>query len=291
MQMNSPSQTSSANRVLSAVSVAQYRREGYYYPVPAISADEALTYRRRLEAHEATTGGPIAGSMRHKSHLLFTWLWALVHEPRIVDAVEDVLGPNLLCWSTNFFIKEANDPSFVSWHQDATYWGLSTPDVMTTWVAFTPATIANGAMKVAPRTHTQQLAHRDTFEPNNLLTRGQEIAVDVAKDASIDMPLQAGQMSLHHVLLAHGSEPNRTNDRRIGLAIRYVPTHVHQINGDRGSATLVRGVDTFHHFDLEHAPEADLSPAALAQHQAVTGRQAMILYRGTATASFDNIVR
>jgi non-haem Fe2+, alpha-ketoglutarate-dependent halogenase len=284
-------QSQSKNRVLSDTALTQYRRDGYFYPVPALSSQDARQYRARLEAHEATTGGPIAGSMRHKSHLLFTWLWDLVHDPRILDAIEDVHGPNLLCWSTNFFIKEANDPSFVSWHQDATYWGLSTPDVITAWVAFTPATIANGAMKVAPGTHTQQMTHRDTFDPNNLLTRGQEIAVDVARDQGVDMVLDAGQMSLHHVLLAHGSEPNHTDDRRIGIAIRYVPTHVHQINGERGSATLVRGVDEFHHFDLEHAPDADLSTAAIAQHQAVTGRQAKLLYRGTATESFDAVVR
>jgi ectoine hydroxylase-related dioxygenase (phytanoyl-CoA dioxygenase family) len=90
----------------------------------------------------------------------------------ILDAVEDLHGPDLLCWTTNFFIKEAADPAFVSWHQDATYWGLSEPDVVTAWVAFTPATEANGAMEYIPGSHRlDQIPHRDTFAKHNLLTR------------------------------------------------------------------------------------------------------------------------
>ncbi|MSQ19985.1 MAG: phytanoyl-CoA dioxygenase [Betaproteobacteria bacterium] len=278
-------------KVLSESAIKQFRQEGYYFPVRALSAADALAYRRRLEEHEARTGSPLAGSMRHKAHLLFTWLWDLVHDPRILDPIEDIYGPNLFCWSTNFFIKEANDPSFVSWHQDATYWGLSTPDVITAWVAFSPATIEAGAMKVAPRTHRQQLAHRDTFNVLNLLTRGQEIAVDIDQSQAVDMVVAPGEMSLHHVLLCHGSEPNRSNDRRIGFAIRYVPTHVRQISGVRDSATLVRGTDTFNHFVHEVKPEADLHPAAVTRHAEITGQQAKILYRGTATESFDQVVR
>ena len=123
------SETLTSNgRVLPAAAIAQYRDAGWYAPVNVLASDEALALRARLEAHERASGGPLAGAMRHKCHLLFTWLWDLVHDPRIVDAVEDVLGPNLLCWSSSFFIKEAHDPGFVSWHQDATYWGLSSAE-------------------------------------------------------------------------------------------------------------------------------------------------------------------
>jgi non-heme Fe2+,alpha-ketoglutarate-dependent halogenase len=165
---------------LSAEAVAQYRRDGFYFPLPAISAAEARVYRDKLEAHERATGGPIAGGMRHKVHLLFTWANELARHPAILDAIEDVIGPDILCWSTNFFIKEARSPSFVSWHQDATYWGLSTNDVITAWVAFADVPLASGPMKFWPGSHLkQQLAHRDTFDKDNLLTRGQEIAVEV----------------------------------------------------------------------------------------------------------------
>jgi ectoine hydroxylase-related dioxygenase (phytanoyl-CoA dioxygenase family) len=179
----------------------------------------------------------------------------------------------------------------VSWHQDATYWGLSSPDVVTAWIALSPSTIEAGAMRVLPGTQTSQVGHRDTFHQHNMLTRGQEVMVDVDGKGAVDLVLQPGEMSLHHVRLIHGSEPNRSDDRRIGFAIRYIPTSVRQIAGPRDSATLVRGIDTYHHFDDEPRPEFDMSPAALALHQSITERQAQILYRGTDTKSFDKVVR
>jgi hypothetical protein len=268
-------------RLLPDEAVARYRRDGYLFPVDVLSPAEAAELRRRLENHEAQTGGPISGDRRHKAHLYLTWLNELIRHPRILDAVEDVLGPDLLCWSTSFFIKEASDPGFVSWHQDATYWGLSSPDVMTVWVAFTPANLVNGCMKFMPGSHREQLEHRDTFDKHNLLSRGQEIAVTVDEAKGVAVILEPGQASLHHVLLAHGSAPNRSGDRRIGFAIRYIPTHVRQIVGERDSATLVRGVDNFHHFDHEPRPTADCAPDALAAHAAIVGRQVQVLYRGT----------
>ena len=267
--------------MLSSEAVAKYKRDGYYFPIDILTPDEAGEYRKRLEDYEARSGGPLTGAMRHKSHLLFTWLDDLIRHPRILDAVEDVLGPDILCWSSSFFIKEPRDPGFVSWHQDSTYWGLSSPDVTTVWLAFTPANDVNGCMKFVPGTHKLQVAHRDTFNKDNLLTRGQEIAVEVDEDKAVLAELKPGQASLHHVLLFHGSAPNRSNDRRIGFAIRYVPTYVRQIAGERDSAMLVRGTDEYHNFDPEEPPDADLSPKALAQHAAITERQVQVLYRGT----------
>jgi len=273
-------------KVLSDAAVARYRRDGYYFPIDVLSSAETLDLRGKLEAYERANGGPIQGDKRHKAHLYLTWLNDLIRHPRIVDAVEDVLGPDLLCWSTSFFIKEAADAGFVSWHQDATYWGLSSPDVMTAWVAFTPANLLNGCMKFAPGTHRMQLEHRDTFDKNNLLSRGQEIAVKVDEATGVEAILEPGQASLHHVLLAHGSEPNKSSDRRIGFAIRYIPTHVKQAVGIKDSATLVRGVDTYNHFEHEPRPAADCAPEALAAHAAIVGRQVQVLYRGTGQEHF-----
>jgi len=163
-----------------------HHRDGFHFPVPVLTPAEARGLRRRLEAVEAEHGGALRGEIRHKPHLLFTWLAELVRHPTILDAVEDVLGPNLLVWSTSFFIKEARDPAYVSWHQDATYWGLSAPDVLTAWVAFTDATVENGAMRMVPGSHAEQLEHRDTFAPHNLLSRGQEIAVEVDEARGVD---------------------------------------------------------------------------------------------------------
>src|ERR1700741_2916413 len=213
--------------------------------------------------------------------MLVAWLAELVRRSSILDAVEDLHGPDLLCWTTNFFIKEAADPAFVSWHQDSTYWGLSKPEVVTAWVAFTPATEANGAMEYIPGSHKlDQIAHRDTFAKHNLLTRGQEVMVEVDRSRRRIITLRPGEMSLHHVRLVHGSPPNPSNDRRIGFAIRYIPTDVAQLAGE-DSATLVRGVDTFHHFGEEPRPARDMDPAFIELHRKITERNAQILYRGT----------
>ncbi|HUJ36075.1 MAG TPA: phytanoyl-CoA dioxygenase family protein [Hyphomicrobium sp.] len=275
-------------KLLSPSQIEQYRDQGFIHPIRVMSKAEALALRARLERFERETGGPLKGSFRHKSHLLFTWLAELVRQPRILDAVEDLYDGDLLCWSSNFFIKERESPAFVSWHQDSTYWGLDRPDVVSAWVAFTPASDANGAMRVIPGSHKlDQIAHRDTFAKHNLLTRGQEIAVDVDEREAVSIELEPGEMSLHHVRLVHGSPPNLSEDRRIGFAIRYVPTSVRQIIGT-DSATLVRGTDRFGHFEPEPAPAADLDPAMLELHRQITERNAQILYRGTGVESFND---
>ena len=273
-------------KMLSEAEVAAFRRDGFHFPVRVMSAEQARACRDALEAYERGAGGPIQSNRRHRVHLLFKWASEAVRNPRILDAIEDVLGPDILCWNTNFFIKEARDPGFVTWHQDSTYWGLEPPDVVTAWLALSDAPLASGAMKFLPGSHKwQQLEHRDTFHEHNLLSRGQEIAVAVNEAEAVDVPLRAGEISLHHVRLAHASAPNTTSDRRIGLAIRYIPTHVRQVKV-RDCATLVRGVDRFHNFDPEPAPEADLTDAALAAHAAAMERQVAALYSGTDKTAF-----
>ena len=275
-------------KILSESQIEQFRRDGCVFPIRAMPEAEALAIRSRLEDYETKSGGPLAGDLRHKTHLLFPWLADLVRNSRIVDAIEDLYGPNLLCWTTNFFIKEASNPAFVSWHQDSTYWGLSRPDVVTAWVALTPSNRSNGAMTFIPGTHmSDQLEHRDTFAKNNLLTRGQEVAVDVDESQAVTIELQPGEISLHHVRLVHGSPANLSNDRRIGFAIRYIPTSVSQVAGD-DSATLVRGVDAFHHFAPEPRPTGDMQPDFVALHRQITERNAQILYRGTQVKSYND---
>src|SRR5882757_881264 len=203
-------------KLLSESEVETYRQRGYHFPIQALSESEVAGFRKRLEDYESESGGPIKGEMRHRSHVLFTWINEMIRHP------------NILCWNTSFFIKEPHDPGFVSWHQDATYWGLSDSDVATAWIAMSPANKVSGCMKFIAGTHKQQVQHADTFDQNNLLTRGQEIAVDVDENKAVYVELRPGQASLHHVLLFHGSEPNRSDQRRIGLAIRYIPTRLKQ---------------------------------------------------------------
>lgn len=275
-------------KVLTQAQVDQFRTQGFVPRIRVFSPERAAEIRAELERYERSSGGPLRGELRHKSHLLFRFLSDVVHDTRVVDAIEDLYGPDLLCWSSNFFIKEARTPAYVSWHQDSTYWGLSSPDVVTAWIALTPSNADNGAMAVIPGTHTMdQVPHRDTFADANLLTRGQEVAVDVDPASASRLDLEPGEMSLHHVRLIHGSPPNPSDGRRIGFAIRYIPTSVRQLHGN-DSATLVRGVDRFNSFAHEPVPAADMAPEMVALHRQITNRNAQILYRGTAISSYGD---
>ena len=270
---------------LAQAAAHRYQRDGYLSPIAALTPQEARDYRAKLEAIEASGRLP-AGALRSKCHLLLTWVDEIVRHPRVLDAVEPLIGPNILVWGTSFFIKEPRNKSFVSWHQDLTYWGLEPADIVTAWIALSPSTRENGAMRVLPASHSMDvLPHQDTFAADNLLSRGQEIRVDVDERKAVTLELEAGQMSLHHVKLIHGSEPNPSPQRRIGLAVRYIPTHVRQTAGMVDSAMLVRGVDSFGYFHPEKRPGADLSPAAIAHHAEVTSAASRILMRGTQKAS------
>ena len=267
--------------------IQQFKDLGYVSKLRVMDAKQTQAIRELLEDFEKRQGSPLHGSQRHKTHLLFPWLNDLVRETKIVDAIEDLYGHNILCWTTNFFIKEANDPGFVSWHQDSTYWGLSLPDVVTAWIALSPSNKSNGAMAVIPCSHTmEQIPHRDTYSKNNLLTRGQEVAVEVDEGNAVALELEPGEMSLHHVRIIHGSPPNNSDARRIGFAIRYIPTFVKQIEGD-DSATLVRGEDTFKTFAHEPRPSQEMEPAFVKLHQEITEKSAKILYKGTKVDSYD----
>lgn len=267
------------SKLLTPSQIEHYHTYGYIAPIRVMPEQRALLLRARLEEFERTQGAA-KGFLRHKPHLVFEWLSDLVRDEKILDAIEDLYGENLLCWTSNFFIKDGNDPTYISWHQDSTYWGLSKPDVVTAWVALSESNKSNGAMEVVPGTHLlDQIPHKDTFAKNNALTRGQEVAVEVDQSKAVAIELVPGEMSLHHVRIIHGSPPNSSSNRRIGFAIRYIPTEVRQLEGD-DSATLVRGVDKFQTFKHEPRPVRDLDPEAIAVHQEITNRNAKILYKG-----------
>ena len=270
-------QTTVQLQALSPARVAQYREQGFLSPVDALSADEARDARTRVESIEAANGGTWPRAQSLKSHLIYTFLDRIVHHPRILDTVEDILGPDILCWSSRWFIKDKNDGGFVSWHQDVPYWGLDVGEnIVTAWVAISPATRANGCMKVIPGSHRSLVPHKEGVS-NNLLLRGQEVSVKVDEAQAVYMALDAGQMSLHHGLMFHGSEENHADERRIGFAIRYIPTRVKPVDGlPRDSVQLVRGVDRYNHFDHEPRPARDLDPLDVERHMKATATYAEI---------------
>jgi hypothetical protein len=257
-------------KVLTETQVRQYRDQGYTAPVPALSTHEAATLRARLEAYEASAGA-LQGPLRHKSHLLFTWLNDLVRHPRILDAVEDVIGPDILLFGASIFAKGARDRSYVSWHQDSAYFGLSPHQEVTVWVAFTESTPQNGCLRVLPGSHLgDNYRHIETFAPENMLARGQTIE-GIADSAGVDIPLQPGEFSMHHECTAHGSLTNRSDARRIGFAFFYIPVHVESKLGRR-SALLVRGKDRAGRWDSDPLPQSELDPAAFAALRAAWGQ-------------------
>jgi non-heme Fe2+,alpha-ketoglutarate-dependent halogenase len=260
---------------LTAAQIQRYQTEGYLAPLPALDAGLARSTLDKVEAYEAQHGEfPSKGL---KAHLYLPWMERVVRLPTILDAIESIVGPDILCWSSRFFIKDPGDGGFVSWHQDVTYWGLDVSEnILTAWIALSPATRANGVMKVIPGSHTKVVAHREGAA-SNMLLRGQEVAVEVDESQAVHMELKAGEMSLHHGLMFHGSDDNHAQQRRVGFAVRYMPTRVKPLDGlPRDSAMLVRGVDRYGHFDLEPSPAGELDPAAVAFHRKATATYAEI---------------
>lgn len=250
---------------LSEAEVCRYRKQGYLFPIDVLSPEEVAEfrehfdgyyafYRSRLESLPPSKHGSIFGH----THTFLNWVHRIVTHPNVVDAIESLLGPDLVVRDTAWFIKMPGDKKYISWHQDATYWGLHPPMVTTAWIALAESTPENGCMRVVPGSHANPiLPHHETYAPENALSRGQEIAVEVDEKEAVDIVLKAGQMSLHDVAIVHGSKANNSDKQRIGIAVRYMPTHVYQDGKVRQLATLVRGKDEFHHADLIDAPASD----------------------------------
>jgi chlorinating enzyme len=255
---------------LTDAQVADFRREGWLAPFRAIDEAAAAEAVRWLEAYEVHHKANVNQHLKIKGHLVSPWLVDLARNERILDAVESLIGPDLLLFAASVFAKPGGDGSYVSWHQDSAYFGLEPHEEVTAWVALTESTAANGALQVLPGTHNgPDLHHDETFEPNNLLLRGQRIRVEDESKA-VTIELRPGQFSLHHERMAHGSKANATDKRRIGFAFFYIPTHVRSPAGRR-SALLVRGEDRHGHWDADPLPRYDFDPPAFEALQRARG--------------------
>ena len=256
--------------------------DGFVCPITIMSEPKANDYRRQLEEAERRFRAcdEFSQGLRRYSNLLLPFVDEITRRAEITDVIAEILGPNLLVLDVPFFIKEPKSQNFVSWHQDLHYWGLETEDEVTAWIALSPATKESGCMRFVAGSHNQRVDHRDTFHSDNLLTRGQEVSINVDENKATDGELSAGQMSIHHGRILHASHPNNTNERRIGIAIRYIPTHARQVPGSNMSAMLVRGEDTYRNFNLCHPPSGVMEERDIQQWSEISGaRNAVMMDR------------
>jgi ectoine hydroxylase-related dioxygenase (phytanoyl-CoA dioxygenase family) len=256
--------------------IKHYEEKGFISPVSVLSPEKALDYRRRLEESEREFGPILKDRRDNKSHLLFRWADELVRESTILDAIEDIIGPDIMIFTLRVWLKEPGSSGFVSWHQDATY-HMKDSDSVTAWVSLTNTSVEAGCMEVSPGSHKLgQLEHEESADKNNMLATGHTAIFDSKATPTAFMALTPGQMSMHHSFLVHRSGLNTSNDRRIGIAINCIPTSCQSISpsGVRLTAMLVRGEDRFGHFDHEPRPRTDYDEAARAAHADALGRYA-----------------
>jgi non-haem Fe2+, alpha-ketoglutarate-dependent halogenase len=248
---------------LAASQIDSFRENGIIFPIPVLSDSAIDEARQRLDAVLQSDRGPSSprGFLGYKSNLVFRWLDDIAHAPALLDVVEDLLGKDILLWSCAFAIKSPRSPGRFTWHQDATYWGLTPPIALTCWLAFGEVGPQNGGVRFLQGSHRLGiLPHRNTFSSDNFLSRGQEIERLPTQCVEVAACLKPGEISVHDALTAHSSGPNESERPRIGCLLTFIPTYVRH-ERLRESAMLMRGFDRFGYHDLESRPLGDMLPA------------------------------
>ena len=261
-----------------------YRTQGYSPAASVLTPLEARGFRSGIERYEAQVGHALDFPEKSKSYLLFDWADRLVHHPKVLDAVEDLIGPDILVYHSTMWIKEANTPAYVLWHQDATYFFLDPAEQVTAWVALSDASVEAGCVHVLPGSHQLgQLAHVDRPSRHNMIRRGQGVP-GYEDQKGVAVPLKIGQLSLHHTYLLHASGANRTNDRRMGYGISFIPAHVRPVGHSKPSALLVRGTDRYRNFVAEARLDREMSEPAVIAHREACARFTALQNVGFAAA-------
>src|SRR5580692_5422963 len=263
-------------KALTENQIDAYRHNGFLFPIPALTPEEIATYLAGLERLETELGSPVADSdIKWRSHAYAhsPWFNDLIRHPRILDAVEDLIGPDILVWTSTFFIKEPHSKTFAAWHQDGAFFGLEPNEQVCAWVALSDASREAGCMEMLSGKGAPRLYHHAAMGLKHSINRaGQTIVEPFDKSNPTAMALKAGEFSLHHEFAVHRSAPNHAAHRRIGIGLNYVPTHIRVDSPVRLCAMLVRGEDKYGHFDLVEPPTAERDAAALAVHQRVSDR-------------------
>jgi hypothetical protein len=253
-----------------------FRYNGFLFPIPALSPPEIATCLAGLQRLETELSAPVAEAdpkWRSHGHMHAPWINDLIRHPRILDAIEDIIGPNILVWTSTFFIKEPHSPTYAAWHQDGGYFGLQPQESVCAWVALTDASKEAGCMEqLSFRGQPKLYQHAPLGLVNSINRAGQTILDKFDDTNPTAMALPAGSFSLHHELAIHRSAPNNASHRRVGIGLNYMPTHVRVDGPTRCRAMLVRGEDRYGHFDLIDPPGGERDAAALAAHQEVSDR-------------------
>ncbi len=244
-----------------------YNENGFYLPLNVLDNDKANLSAKKLQNIYNNPPYNIQHPWNLQAHLLADWIYELCVSPKLLDAVEEVIGPNILIQSADIFIKPANGKKHINWHQDANYWGLDPYELVTGWIAITDVNLDNGCMNYLPKSHLhQKIEHKETLDKNSDLTRGQEINLEINDNDVVPVILKKGQAALHHCLLAHGSGPNKTDFPRIGIAVRYLPTHIKQTKGPPITMILARGIDKYNNFKMDKIPTGDFDSKSIVEH-------------------------
>ena len=219
--------------ILTDEQVSRYWRDGWLAPIDVLTTGEASTILAALEEAETRYPEDLRGDHRNNAHLVLPFLADLALHPTILGCVASLVDEPAALLNSVLFIKDPDTTTYVSWHQDSTYMGIEGTDMVTAWVALTSSTAESGCVSVASGTHRDGIQpHVDQFGPDNILTRGQYVdGIDEA--TTVDVELRPGQMSLHHPHLVHGSRPNSSTDRRVGVAFQsYVGAEVRPSRGE-----------------------------------------------------------
>jgi len=263
-----------------------YENNGFCFPIDVMPESDAQAYRVQLEDLRRKGAGKKLGNKTqlNHAHVIFRFAREIAGNPRVLDAVEPIIGPDIMIWSSSFLIKEPHSGNYVSWHQDLRYWGLEDHEAMVSaWLALSPVTMANGCMRFAVGSHKGPLVdHHDTYGADNILTRGQEAVIEIDEGATRQVELRPGQMSLHHGRLLHASAPNASDEWRIGYVMIFISPKNRQVVGRKDFAMLVRGEDRFGNFEHVPSPDADLSVEAMGWHATILGAQNETIYDGAA---------
>ena len=250
------------SNTLTDAEVTSFRKDGFLFPYEVYTPDEAAALYGKFADLEKTLGEEPQNRFRIKAQLPFPWLCDVVRNPRLLDAVEDLIGPNILCWGSSFFTKKANDPRFISWHTDSFVYGFEPAETLTAWLGFNDSTVESGCLRYIPGSHKKRSEHEIKPDPNNLASLGQNV-IDVPEDRAVDAVLKAGEVVFHHESTVHSSTPNRANHPRIGFSIHYVAPHVKETRFDGATAMLVRGKDAYGYWGADPQPTEDLDPACI----------------------------